>query len=75
MLDFLAKFWVTIIIEWNYLTMSFCIMRGKKQRRVKKKLQKQNEKWQDGGETLPKEKNDNFLGFCLFGVNGQRKRY
>ncbi len=45
LLNFLAKFWVTIIIEWIYLTMSFRIMRGVKQRREKKQLQKQNEKW------------------------------
>jgi hypothetical protein len=45
---------------------------GCKTEKRRKQFQKQNEKWRDGGRTLSNEKNDNFLSFCLFGVNGQK---
>jgi hypothetical protein len=47
---------------------------GCETKKRRKQLQKKNEKWQDGGETLLKKKINNFLGFCFFGVNGQKKK-
>jgi hypothetical protein len=40
----------------------------------RKQFQKKNEKWQDGGRTLSKEKNDNFLSFCLFWCEWPKKK-
>jgi hypothetical protein len=51
----------------------FLYYQGCETEKRRKQFQKKNEKWRDGGRALSKEKNDNFLGFCLFGVNGPKK--
>jgi len=47
---------------------------NKEEKRTVPKTKVEIRKKKDGNETLPKKEDDgNFLSFCLFGMNGQKK--
>jgi len=48
-------------------------MKGAKQRREENNFKNKMRNGEMVAELCQKKKNDNFLGFCLFGVNGQKE--